>query len=191
MSKLRFLLQDFISFIKNPSNLIRTENNINQNIIEVGIYYGISSVIIGALLSLFRYFLEEFGVIESVELSKSVKDMMSNIPLMFLLTVVVAPIIEETIFRGFIGSFVHKDYFKWLYYLSALLFGLVHASNYELTESQNLLIPLIILPQLFLGFILGFVRVRYGFFYCVLLHAVYNGCLSSIAAICIMFSSNS
>ncbi|WP_064198021.1 MULTISPECIES: CPBP family intramembrane glutamic endopeptidase [Emticicia] len=188
MSKLRFLLQDFISFVKHPSNLIRTENKINQNIIEVGIYYGIITVVIGASLGLFRYFLEEFSVIESVELSKSVKDMMSNISLMFLLTIVVAPILEESIFRGFLGSFIHKNYFKWLYYLSALLFGLVHTSNYELTESQNLLIPLIILPQLFLGFILGFVRNKYGFFYCVLLHAIYNGCLVSIYTIGEIFS---
>ena len=90
--------------------------------------------------------------------------MLSNIPLMFFLTVIVAPILEEAIFRGFLGSLVEKSYFKWLYYLSAILFGLVHASNYELTESQNLLIPLIILPQLFLGFMLGYIRVRYGFF---------------------------
>ena len=187
MNKLKTQLQDFLTFIINPQKIIRSEN-IKQNMIEVGVYYGIISFVIGALLGLFRSGLEEFGIIQSVELSKSVKEMFNNIPLMFFLVVIIAPIFEELFFRGFVGLLAEKSYFRWVYYLSAVLFGLVHVSNYELSESQNLLISIIILPQLFLGFMLGFVRIKYGFYYCVLLHAVYNACLVSIAAIGIISS---
>ncbi len=102
MNKLKTLLQDFLTFIINPQKIIRSEN-IKQNMIEVGVYYGIISFVIGALLGLFRSGLEEFGIIQSVELSKSVKEMFNNIPLMFFLVVIIAPIFEEIFFRGFIG----------------------------------------------------------------------------------------
>lgn len=69
---------------------------------------------------------------------------------------------------------IHEKYFNWIFYLSAIIFGIAHATNY--TDIQNIwfLIPFLGLPQIFIGIILGFVRLRYGMFWTILLHAIHN-----------------
>ncbi|MFC6193428.1 type II CAAX prenyl endopeptidase Rce1 family protein [Dyadobacter subterraneus] len=85
-----------------------------------------------------------------------------------------APLVEEFIFRYSLGKIRNKLYFKCAYYLSAVLFGWIHIVTYEFDSSHYLFIPLITLTQTFAGFLLGYVRIIYGFWYGVLLHAVYN-----------------
>ncbi|NJO01770.1 MAG: CPBP family intramembrane metalloprotease [Bacteroidia bacterium] len=68
-----------------------------------------------------------------------------------------------------------KHNFRWIYYFSALLFGLVHLLNYELARpSLWLLAPILVLPQILLGLLLGYVRIRQGFFLAIALHALHN-----------------
>lgn len=70
--------------------------------------------------------------------------------------------------------------FPRLYYLSALLFGLAHLSNYELSRPW-LLLPFV-LPQTIAGLIFGFARVRYGMWANIALHALSNALFIGLAA---------
>jgi len=84
--------------------------------------------------------------------------------------------------RQFLNSFWAKN-FKYIFYFFSILFGLVHASNYTFVEaSQFFLIPILIFPQLAIGFVLSFTRIYYekGFIMCIIIH-----CLMNLVSVCI------
>ena len=62
--------------------------------------------------------------------------------------------------------------FPVLYFASALLFGLAHISNYDMSRPWVLL-PFV-LPQAIAGLIFGFARVRYGMWANIALHGLSN-----------------
>ena len=62
--------------------------------------------------------------------------------------------------------------FPLLYFASALLFGLAHISNYDLSRPWVLL-PFVV-PQTIAGLIFGFARVRYGMWANIALHGLSN-----------------
>lgn len=59
------------------------------------------------------------------------------------------------------------------YYISALVFGFVHLTNYS-SLSAWWYAPILILPQLIAGFVFGYTRIRLGFWYAVLAHTLAN-----------------
>jgi hypothetical protein len=79
-----------------------------------------------------------------------------------------------------------RSYLKWVqkyflkhftlfFYLSYLIFGLLHITNLSPFSYMILLLaPLLVLPQLFAGTVLGFVRMKYGMVYSVLFHFLMN-----------------
>lgn len=70
---------------------------------------------------------------------------------------------------------IREKYFKLLFYISAVLFALVHISNFAPYNSKILFFyPLYTLPQFFMGLIIGYIRVKEGFFYGWALHALIN-----------------
>ena len=72
-------------------------------------------------------------------------------------------------------------YFNILFYSSVLLFGIVHIFNYlPLTWQTWLLAPILVSPQLILGSMLGFIRVRYGILYAILFHMMVNALLFAV-----------
>ena len=92
----------------------------------------------------------------------------------FFLACVLAPFIEELLFRGPLLFFKKSPYFKYAYYLSVLLFGIVHVFNFEGGRQIYYLTPLLIAPQLIAGFFLGYIRVKFGLKWSILLHAAFN-----------------
>jgi hypothetical protein len=64
--------------------------------------------------------------------------------------------------------------FKWICWLSCLVFAFVHVTNFNITPVNILLMPLLTLPQLFLGVGAAYMRIKCGFMYAMLLHALYN-----------------
>lgn len=95
----------------------------------------------------------------------------------FFLMVLIAPVVEEFIFRGPLIFFRKTSYFPWVYYFSCLLFGLVHLGNFDNAKDLLWLTPFLIAPQTVMGFFLGFLRVRLGLHYAMLLHMCHNGIL--------------
>lgn len=65
------------------------------------------------------------------------------------------------------------------YWLSCLAFGLVHLTN--LTIGQNGLAVLWVAPQLILGTILGYARVKIGMWSNILLHMLHNSVIMAVA----------
>ncbi|GAK88809.1 hypothetical protein JCM19297_3333 [Nonlabens ulvanivorans] len=59
----------------------------------------------------------------------------------------------------------------------ALAFGAVHISNYGVSLTTILLLPIITGPQIVTGLFLGLIRVKVGLLYSMLFHALYNGVL--------------
>jgi hypothetical protein len=92
----------------------------------------------------------------------------------FFLAVIVAPFFEELIFRGPLIFFKNSKYFPTMLYIFTLAFGLVHISNFELTTQVLLLSPLLVAPQISVGFLLGYIRVKFGLSWSMALHACYN-----------------
>ncbi|MBI3482866.1 MAG: CPBP family intramembrane metalloprotease [Bacteroidetes bacterium] len=70
---------------------------------------------------------------------------------------------------------IKESYFKWFFYLSAVLFALVHITNLApYNHSALFFYPLYTLPQFFMGLVIGYLRVRQGFFSGWVLHALIN-----------------
>ncbi len=67
----------------------------------------------------------------------------------------------------------YKKYFGFIFYFSSIIFALGHLSNFEPTQKAYLL-PLVVVPQFFGGVIMGFLRVKYGFFYGLFFHCLNN-----------------
>ena len=66
--------------------------------------------------------------------------------------------------------------FNLLYYLSAVLFGLVHIYNYDYTNYKVLIFAIIIcLPQITSGLLYGYTRIKYGIIGSIILHMLING----------------
>jgi hypothetical protein len=66
-------------------------------------------------------------------------------------------------------------YFKSFFYFIAILFGLIHIFNFNgITILNFIWTPLIIIPQIIMGFLFGYIRVTYGFIYAVICHALIN-----------------
>lgn len=82
----------------------------------------------------------------------------------------------------FIRFFLKKDihtlylkYFRYIYWLSILSFGFLHLNNHPAVWYYMILFaPILCLPQLVLGSIAGYLRMRYGFIYSVMFHMANN-----------------
>lgn len=73
--------------------------------------------------------------------------------------------------------FFWNENFKYLFYFSAILFGFVHITNYEYTDiNQYFIAPLLVFPQLAMGFIFSFTRMYYkdGFLISIICHILLN-----------------
>jgi membrane protease YdiL (CAAX protease family) len=70
--------------------------------------------------------------------------------------------------------FRDSPYFKYAFYMSVLLFGVVHIFNFQGDAQLYFFAPLLIAPQLIAGIFLGYIRVKLGLKWSILLHASYN-----------------
>lgn len=79
--------------------------------------------------------------------------------------------------REKIEHFISSN-FKYFFYASAILFGLLHASNF--TGNVYIIMAFSFIlggPQIIMGLILGFIRMNYGLFYSILFHVMINSTL--------------
>ena len=74
-----------------------------------------------------------------------------------------------------INSF-YKKYFGIYFYATTLAFGLIHINNFIAIVPQNLiwLSPIFILAQIISGFFLGYIRLKNGITWSILLHFLFN-----------------
>ena len=60
---------------------------------------------------------------------------------------------------------------------SAIIFGYLHIGNYVITQNLILFSPIILGTYLIAGFLMGYLRVRYGFLYNCLFHITTNSAM--------------
>lgn len=137
------------------------------------------------LLTLFIIIPLLYAIDSLITLKTSAVNYDETILFTLLLMVLFVPYIEELIFRHFLRYQGFKAWVinraKWnrifpaLVYMSSLLFGLVHATNFENTELEfYLLIPVVVISQLTGGLVIAFIRVRLNFYWGFFMHAVWN-----------------
>ncbi|TMM57486.1 CPBP family intramembrane metalloprotease [Maribacter algarum] len=167
------MLQELWSFLKNP--FFEEDENTSDTyrlkvLLKLLVIALISSIVFAGITELIAEFLNP-------ELGKhAIEEALENYSPWFLLfgAVVLAPLFEEFFFRGPMVFFRDKSYFKYIFYVLTLIFGFIHISNFEITKTTLLLSPILVAPQISAGFFLGFIRVRFGLIWAMVLHSLYN-----------------
>lgn len=72
-------------------------------------------------------------------------------------------------------ALLYRRIFPWAFYTVSLAFAGVHLMNFKLHQTPLWLMPLLVLPQLLTGLVLGWMRVRRGIGAAISLHALFNG----------------
>lgn len=172
-------LNELILYIKNP--VLEKDKNTDLKYR----FRKLSSIFVISLLTSFFFtilisILEENGFINSE--NHSVTDVFNEYGpvFFFIFAVIVAPLIEESIFRAPLTLFKKKKTFKIAFYVFALAFGFLHITNYEISTNVLIFSPILIAPQIFAGLYFGFVRIRFGLIWSIALHATYNALIFSL-----------
>ncbi|MDE0534987.1 CPBP family intramembrane glutamic endopeptidase [Tenacibaculum sp. L6] len=164
---------ELIAYLKNPV----LEKDANQNAsyrFQKFLHLLTISIVTGALLSPLFVLIEELGWVNMDD--HAMEELLKTHSKWFIagIAVILAPLLEEIFFRAPITLFQSKKSFKIAFYVFAILFGLVHLTNFNITTNVLLLAPILVAPQTILGGYLGFIRVRFGLAWSILLHACYN-----------------
>lgn len=69
---------------------------------------------------------------------------------------------------------LRKKMFPFVFYFSAIIFGLVHLGNFEGLTFKDPAFIIFISSQTFGGLTMGYICIKYGLRYSMLLHACYN-----------------
>jgi membrane protease YdiL (CAAX protease family) len=132
------------------------------------------ALLISVAFSILVGLLEQAGFIALGEHAIEALFKNHSLPTIALLAVVVAPVVEELLFRAPLVLFKNSRFFKPLFYLFTLVFGFYHITNFEITNTILLFSPLLVAPQISIGFFLGYIRIRFGLLWAIALHASYN-----------------
>lgn len=89
-------------------------------------------------------------------------------------------IFKNSVVKKILNDF-WRNKFKLIYYASAVIFAWLHIFNFELSLLNLLLMPVLTLPQLFSGLITGYLRIRFGFLYPLMLHVGTNSLLIGLS----------
>ncbi|MBD3300651.1 MAG: CPBP family intramembrane metalloprotease [Candidatus Moranbacteria bacterium] len=99
-----------------------------------------------------------------------------------LLSIIIGGLILGALFKKYLNhqkiKLFLKRNFKTLFFCQAVAFAILHILNYTNLKAIIYFTPFLVLPQLILGFILGFTRMQYGLIWSIILHAIYNGILT-------------
>jgi len=68
-----------------------------------------------------------------------------------------------------------KSNFKYIFHLSAITFGILHLNNFEAIYWWMIVIsPFLMTPYIALGYVFGYIRMKYGFTNGWLIHSTFN-----------------
>ena len=174
------IFTDFFTFIGKPKLGKDRNNNVLHTLKTFVILLFFSFFVVFSLLILIGI-LTTFGLIEQGNHALDNLFEENSTLRVFLFAAILAPVIEELIFRAPIVLFKKAKAFRIAFYSFALLFGYVHISNFEITTNALLFSPILVAPQIYLGLVLGYMRIQFGLIWSILMHAVYNGVLISIS----------
>ena len=167
------MIKSLLDFFKNPVYKIDKDLSLKYKFIILGQLLAIA-LFISLGIAMLIGVLEEVTELDFGE--HALDELFSEYSpeFIFLIVVIIAPILEELIFRGPLYLFRRSAYFGLIFYLFSLAFGFYHITNFEVTTTILYLSPLLVSPQLIIGLLLGYIRVRLGLGWSILLHACYN-----------------
>ncbi len=90
-----------------------------------------------------------------------------------LLSLSVYAILRRPDIKDRLNNF-YASHFGGIFYILTILFGMMHITNYSEVRNILLVVVLLGLPQVIVGLVLGFIRLRHGFWYGFLMHGMYN-----------------
>lgn len=173
------ILNELIQYLINPI-LVKDKNKSFLYRFKVLVYLLLISFIFSFFISTITGLLTLIGVLEDVtHITDSLFDDSNGFKILFF-AAILAPLIEELIFRGPLVYFSQPRAFKIAFYVIGIIFAYVHIFNFEITTNVILFSPLLVAPQFFIGLIFGFIRIRFGLIWSILLHSIYNGILVSL-----------
>lgn len=167
------MLDELIQFAKKP--VYQQDENLNFNSrFNILLRLLAISLALSILLLIIASILEQ---LLNLEIGKhAIDDLFENNSAVeiFFLAVLIAPFLEELLFRAPLFFFKDSVYFPKVFYLFTLTFGYIHISNFQLSTQVWVLSPLLVAPQIGVGLVLGFIRVKFGLIWSIGLHAAYN-----------------
>jgi len=161
------------NFIRSPAYIkleqpsSSTKGHLFTNLLILGVVFGVA---IG-------FFNQSLLKLLNIDLGAHASDLFiakTSAMGIFFSVAIVAPVLEEAIFRGPLILFKDKKYFRHSLYVSVILFGAVHLFNFQFSKEILILGPLLSAPQIILGVFLAFIRIKLGLLWAILLHASYN-----------------
>lgn len=206
------MLNTFLAFLRNPTDHFAPDSSLRTCVraLLVLLVYDlvfafIAATIIGLISKLGWVDLDNHAVADALN-DFSILQLM-------LVAVLGTPLVEELIFRlplrfetnhiaGLARIFAPRTSpdideelranrragwdgrYRYLFYGFTLAFAFVHLFNYpDWSLGVLLLSPLLVAPQFMMGAMAGFLRVRYGFVWAFLLHALHNLILVGVAVL--------
>ena len=200
---------DLAKFLKHPSEKSSINQSTSFKVKTFLLFFVFEIVIINAIGPLMdivtQWFNVDVGSHKILELLNN-----SSYLVLFFSVAVFAPLVEEFIFRFplryrrnylllFFVSIIkltrlvkpvtlHRFFYKnwhkfygFVFYLSAILFGAVHLQNFSNWRNLFFILPILVMPQFILGIFLGYLRVKFGIWWAVMLHAIHNFVLVTFA----------
>ena len=166
-------IREFTDFIKNP-HYLEAEVSAPGDRLRILSSLLVLALGVSLILALILGVLGDLGPWNMEEHAFDVLfEKYSAIWILFL-ACLIAPVVEELIFRGPMWFFRNSRYFPGIFYGLTLAFALVHLSNFPNLTEIWFLAPILISPQVSIGVFLGFIRVRFGLLWSMAFHAAYN-----------------
>ncbi len=164
-----------------PGALIEMQLSLKDVTDELDIYLAISGILYIPLIEEFGFRLLLKPTLKKIKVYLLVGILIATLVLLdgnFQLALAFIMIMTISISYFFLKKYFpadEKNIFKWYFYIIAISFGLFHITNYD--ELEGLLLfagPIFVLPQIFMGFILGYMRMKFGFKIVILFHLLVN-----------------
>lgn len=194
------ILNRFFLFVKNPDETSERYQTASYKFRTLFVLFLATTPLIFIFMAAFEDMFSKMG-------NNAVEELLKKHSKLFIIftAVLFGPLFEELIFRfplkfkrNFVFQFFwwlintfnfnkFKGYllqnrvliFKIFFYIIAILFGLIHISNFDKWRQFLYLAPIIVFPQILAGIILGYIRIKFGFFWGVFYHSCYNFILLS------------
>jgi membrane protease YdiL (CAAX protease family) len=189
------ILFEIFKFIKSPNDQ-RIENWTLKKNLKYIIYIFGFELLINSLI-----FIPLLYLVDKVEpmISESRINYKTNTLLFAIIGLSIAvPILEEFIFRYILrynklfSKLIHRNnwnsIFKFLVYISIVLFGFIHGSNFENSSIFfYCILPILVASQLVGGVFLTFLRVRFNLASSIISHVLWNGLFTIMPLITSIF----
>ena len=154
----KFLITLYTSYINN-----------NVSVENINVYYNVLSFIGEMIVNLFL----PANLQEASNQTLVVSLVSYNAGLMAFNAVILAPIVEELLFRGLIFNSLRQRSMLWAHLISAFLFGFLHVYSYILSGDMSEWIKLI--PYMMAGFGFSFAyERRQNIVVSIFLHSIKN-----------------